>query len=119
MNDSILETIKDMIGVSREEDGFDKELIALINGTISFLYRLGVGEDPSFYITSSEEQFSDFIPDSQSRLLSLAKLYMRDKVTLGFDISTKSTSYINSIEKNLLETEWSIVNSDYLFSRNI
>lgn len=117
MDSSILDTVKESVGVNLEETGFDKELIVYINSAITSLYRLGVGTDPTFFIKSNEETFSEFIPDSQARLLSLVKMYLRDKVNLQFDISTSSSMVIQAIKEDLSEVEWSIVNSGILLKK--
>ena len=50
MTDSILTTIKKMLGISEEYEHFDIDIITHINSTFSILAQLGVGPDKGFSI---------------------------------------------------------------------
>ena len=51
MTDSILTTIKKMLGISEEYEHFDIDIITHINSTFSILAQLGVGPDKGFLYT--------------------------------------------------------------------
>ena len=56
MNDSILSTIKRLLGGNIEGNYFDDELIIDINSVLSILTQLGVGPKDGFVITKDGEE---------------------------------------------------------------
>ena len=59
-DDSILKTIRQMIGPSVSYDVFDTDLIVHINAAFSRLCQLGVGPETPFHIHGEEETWFDF-----------------------------------------------------------
>lgn len=102
--DSILQTIKKMLGELPEEyDCFDQELLIYINSAISTLTQLGVGPSEGFYVQDSSTTWNDFIPDDPR--LMMVKTYIYLKVKIVFD--PPSSSYIlDSYQKTINELEW-------------
>lgn len=78
MEASILNTIKQMLGLGIEESPFDPELIVHINSGIALLNQLGVGED-GYYIDSNRGTWYEFIPDIDyfSHVKQYLYLYVR------------------------------------------
>lgn len=99
VTNSILLTIKKMLGVAEEYHAFDIDILTDINATFLALNQLGVGPETPFQISSEEETWSDFtaIPGIQTYV------YMR--VRLMFDPPTNSF-LVNSMEKQIQEMEW-------------
>lgn len=105
MDGSILEDIRKMIGPSAEYEGFDTDLMIHINSAFDTLYDLGVGADKSkpFFITGSEEKWSDFTDDDSRR--NSVKTYIYIKTRLAFDYP--SNSFVGDALKNQAEEiEW-------------
>lgn len=103
MTDSILQTIKKMVGVSPDCDAFDLEITSDINAVFLILNQLGVGPETPFSIDTGEETWSDFIDDKT--MVNMLKSYVALKVRLMFD--PPSTSFvIDAISKNIQELEW-------------
>ena len=46
--DSILTSVKKIIGISEEDESFDTDLIMHINSVIMILHQLGVGKEDGF-----------------------------------------------------------------------
>ena len=89
MSESILLTIKDMLGLpSTYDKAFDGELLVDINSVISILEQLGIG-DGTFDVTSDEETWSDFL-GSDLQKFKLVKTYIYAKTKLMFDPPTNS-----------------------------
>ena len=106
MNDSILESIKKMLGIYPEDTAFDDELVMHINNAIADLTDVG-GEKLDFAITSNSETWNDFV-DSE-RLAGQARQYVFCKVRLIFDPPSNSF-IVNEIEKAKDEAQWRFYN---------
>lgn len=101
--DSILTSIKKMLGISEEYVMFDMDLIMHINSIFMILTQLGVGPVEGFSIQDKYDTWSDFIPESTK--LDLIKSYMYLKVKLLFD-PPLSSAVIESTNKMINEFEW-------------
>ena len=102
MQNSILDLTKQKIGLMAEDTSFDDQLIACINSVFSILYQLGVGPEPAFRITGSENTWDEFITDPN---LEFVKDYVWMKVKLMFDMP-QSSGATQSLEKLIAEFEW-------------
>lgn len=101
--DSILLTIKKLLGVSEEYTNFDIDIMVHINSALSILTQLGVGPENGFVITGAESLWSDFVSDTSK--LEMIKTYIYLRVRLLFDPPTNSF-VTTSIEKTISELEW-------------
>ena len=101
--DSILDSVKKMIGPSVSYDVFDPDLIMHINTLFFTLCQLGVTEEP-FVITGSDEEWTDFHTESD---LEAVKTYIGLKTRMYFDPPTNS-SLISAINEQIKELEWRI-----------
>ena len=103
MVDSILTTIKKMLGIESNYTAFDSEIVAYINSALMSLTQLGVGPETGFSIEGSAEVWTDFLGDSKT--MEAVKTYIHQKVKLIFDPPT-SSFVVDAINRNLLELEW-------------
>lgn len=104
MTESILTSIKKLLGIDESYTHFDSDLIMHINSVFSILTQLGVGPPDGFSITGNSEEWNDFIA-KENHNLSLVKSYMHLKVKLLFD-PPLSSAVIESINKQVSEFEW-------------
>lgn len=81
--DSILNSIKKLLGVSPEDLNFDDEIIIDINTCLSFLNQFGVGPKEGFSITDSSDIWADLLLDRKD--LAMAKSYVHIRTQLLFD----------------------------------
>lgn len=102
MDNSILNTIKAMIGPSASYDTFDVDLITHINTSFFRLYQLGVGPDKPFKIEDDSAEWSDFIEDGT---IESVKTYVYLKAKLYFDPPTNS-ALLNEMREQIKELEW-------------
>ena len=86
MEESILTSVKKMLGPEEDYEHFDPDLIIHINSVLATLNQLGVGPDEGFSIEDKNAKWSDFITDE--RLLNLVPTYVYLKVRLLFDPPT-------------------------------
>lgn len=100
--DSILTSIKKLLGISSDYTHFDEDLIIQINSAFSALTQLGVGPIEGFEITDATSTWSEFTDDPR---LNFAKTYIQIKVKLAFDPPT-SSALIESYNRQLDELTW-------------
>lgn len=98
--ESILESIKKLIGPSAQYDIFDNDLIMHINTVFFTLCQLGVTEEP-FVISGSNETWEDFHADTD---LESVKTYVYLKTRMYFDPPTNS-ALISAINEQIKELE--------------
>lgn len=101
--DSILVSIKKLLGVDEFCYHFDEEIIMHINSAIMILTQLGVGPAEGFFINDATETWSDLIGDRKD--LQAIKTYVYQKVKLIFD-PPSSSSVIEAMNQNIREFEW-------------
>lgn len=101
MDDSILNTIKTMVGPSALYDVFDTDLIIFINSVLFILWQLGAGPKEPFRITGSNEKWTDFVDGSE---VEAVKGYVYLKTKLYFDPPSNS-SLLNAMQEQCKELE--------------
>lgn len=103
--DSILTSIKKLLGIDEAYEHFDKELIIHINSVLAILNQLGVGPKEGFSITDSSDKWSDFIKDAKT--IEFVKSYVHLKVRLMFDPPDRA-AVLESMKRITDELEWRI-----------
>lgn len=106
IENSILLSIKQKIGIVKEYTIFDSDIIDYINSTFLTLSQLGVGPTEGFLIKGDLDVWTDFIPDSN--LLHYIKTYIYLSVKLIFDPPTSSIA-VDSINRMIHTHEWRIM----------
>ena len=101
--DSILTSIKKLLGIAEEYTQFDDDIIMHINTVFLNLTQLGVGPAEGFLIEDDTADWEDFIEDDVQ--LQAVKSYVYLKVKLLFD-PPLSSSVIESMNRMIAELEW-------------
>lgn len=101
--ESILTSIKKLLGIEKKYTQFDEDIIMHINSVFLNLTQLGVGPAEGFLIEDDSATWYDFIGDSNQ--LQAVKTYMYLKVKLLFD-PPLSSSVIESMNRMISELEW-------------
>ena len=101
--DSILTSIKKLLGIAEEYTQFDEDIIMHINTVFLNLTQLGVGPEEGFAIENDAASWEDFINDNIR--LQAVKTYVYLKVKLLFD-PPLSSSVIESMNRMIAELEW-------------
>ena len=83
-DNSILASIKKMLGYNADYTPFDQDIIILINSTFMTLHQLGVGPKDGFAINGYSEQWSDFL-DANKVVMTAVQEYIYMKVKMIFD----------------------------------
>lgn len=102
MEESILTSIKKLLGMTEEYEAFDQDIIIHINSIFTILNQMGVGPKTTFRITGKNEVWSDFIRDKD---IESVKSFVYLRVRLLFD-PPASSSAIEAMNKMISELEW-------------
>lgn len=106
MDESILTSIKLMVGIEEDDDSFDTDIIGYINMAFALLRRIGAGPDDGFIITDDTTAWKDFSDDKI--VFALSKCYVYQKVKLEFDPSSMSSAVIEAMKRSNAEIEWTL-----------
>lgn len=101
--ESILTSIKKLLGISEEYEHFDPDIIMHINSAFMILNQLGVGPSEGFSIEDETSTWTDFVSDMTK--VEAVKSYIHLKVKLLFDPPT-SSAVIESYNRMISEFEW-------------
>ena len=112
--DSILISIKSMLGVQEEFTGFDGTIMSAINTAIFSLNQVGIGPVDGMTVVSTDQTWSELY-DGVSNLEAV-KSYIYLKTKLIFD--PPATSFLlQSIDSQMTEALWRLsieVEPDYV-----
>lgn len=101
--ESILTSIKKLLGIAEEYTHFDADLIMHINSVLMILSQLGVGPKEGFMIEDDSATWGDFVPWNSN--YEAIKSYVYLKVKLLFD-PPLSSAVIESTNRMISEYEW-------------
>lgn len=101
--ESILTSIKKVLGIYEEDKSFDADIIMHINTVFMILRQMGVGPPEGFSITGSFETWDDYLKDNT--LLESVKTYVALRVRLMFD-PPASSAIVDVINRTITELEW-------------
>lgn len=101
--ESILNSIKQLLGINEEETSFDTDIIIHINSVFTNLHQMGVGPEEPFVIENGTATWSEFTDDNA--IFNNVKTYMYLKVRLVFD-PPASSSVLSAMERQKDELEW-------------
>lgn len=102
--ESILTSIKKLLGISEEYTHFDADIIMHINSVFMTLTQLGVGPSGGFAIEDANAYWEDFIADTTK--LQAIKTYIYLKVRLVFDSTSLGSATLAAYERQIQELEW-------------
>lgn len=105
MNESILDSIKKLLGIEADYTVFDTDIIIHINSTFMVLTQLGVGTG-NFKITDNSKTWNDFIPAGMN--FESVKTYVYQRVRLNFDPPTSSAA-VEQLNRSISELEWRLL----------
>jgi len=107
MTESILNSVKKVLGIEADYKAFDLDITMHINSVFATLHQLGVGPANGFALepgaTASETKWTDFISDSPQ--LNNVKTYVWLAVRLYFDPPPTSFT-LTAMQEQKKELEW-------------
>lgn len=103
MDDSILDSIKKILGMPPDYDAFDTDLVIHINSVFGILAQLGIGPAGGFSISDNTTLWKAYLGDSKD--LEMVKSYIALKVRLVFDPPTIG-AVMDAMKEQIREYEW-------------
>lgn len=103
MDESILNSVKRILGMTPEYTAFDEQVKMHINSVFQILFQLGVGPTTPFTISDGSEMWTDFTDDISS--LSMIKSYVGLKVQQMFD-PPQGGAVAEAAKRTIDELEW-------------
>lgn len=103
MEESILISIKKLLGLDKDYTVFDPDIIMHINSVFMILSQLGVGPSNGFRIEDKSNSWDEFITEDDN--LDAVKSYIHLKVKLLFDPPLNS-AVIEAMKQTINELEW-------------
>lgn len=100
--ESILDSIKKLLGIQPEYRAFDEDLIIHINTVFIILNQLNIGPEEGFMIVDGSESWDDFVKGINE---TMVKTYIYLKVRLMFDPPTSGV-LVESMNSMISELEW-------------
>lgn len=102
--ESILTSIKKLLGIAEDYDHFDADIIMHINTVFTILNQLGVGPSEGFRIEDDTTTWDDYI-STDNLLFDSVKSYIHLRVKLLFD-PPQNSGTTESYKRIIDELEW-------------
>ena len=103
MTQSILTSIKKILGIAESDTSFDVDIMFHINSVFASLNQLGIGPDEGFMIEDDQATWDDFLGTDPR--LNNVKTYVHLRVKILFD--PPQTSFLgDSLDKQVEKLEW-------------
>lgn len=104
MDESILMSVKKLLGPDSENSDFDTDILLHINSVLAVLQQLGIGPEEGFYVDDANTTWRDYLGDDTNHL-SMVRSYMVAKVRILFDPPV-SSAVMDSLNRICSEFEW-------------
>lgn len=104
IENSILNSVKKLLGIPIDLHEFDADIVMNINAALSTLRQIGVGPEEGFSISGEKETYEDFLGEGNKEMNQI-KMYLFYKTKLSFDPPTSGT-ITECIKEFIKETEW-------------
>jgi hypothetical protein len=109
MEQSILKSVKQSVGIMPDDQSFDVEIINAVNAEFSILSDLGIGPPIGFIIEDDTKEWSAYLnvaeDEEKAIWLSKVKMAVNLRTRLLFD-PPKENVLLDSIQRQLAEQEW-------------
>lgn len=102
--ESILTSIKKLLGIEEGDTDFDTEIVMHINTVLMALTQMGVGPPEGFEIEDETSTWQDFLPNVTK--FNAVKTYIFMKVKLAFDSASMASPLIESFNRQIAEFEF-------------
>lgn len=104
VTDSILNSVKKLLGYEPEYEEFDADIMMNINAAIFTLRQLGVGPEEGFMVTGPDETYEMYLGQYNQEIPQVC-MYLYYKTRLGFD-PPQSSYLADQIKEAIKEAEW-------------
>ena len=105
MNDSILNSIKKLLGIGEDYKHFDPDIIIHINSILNILSQLGCSKVEGYSISDETSTWAEIIDEGDD--LEVIRSYVYLRVRMIFDPPTGSVA--ETFKETIKELEWRIM----------
>lgn len=103
--DSILNSVKKMLGIESEITDFNTDLIININSAIFVLTQNGVGPSSGYSIIDENNTYEDFLGEGKKELYDPVGMYLFVSAKIRFD-PPASSIVMEALKETKRELEW-------------
>lgn len=104
MNDSILISVKKVLGLDEYFEAFDQDILMHVNTVFSILNQMGVGK-PGFMVVDANSRWTEFFGDYDPSEMNMVRTYVCQKTRMMFDPPTGNLVK-EAIEQTIEELEY-------------
>ena len=105
LDESILNSVKKLLGIQEEYEQFDPDIIMHVNSAFMILNQIGAGPEDGFRIVDETAVWKDFTKDKLNLESVKTDIYLRVKLMFDPPLSSIVTESINRM---ISEFEWRI-----------
>lgn len=105
VEDSILKSVKKLLGYPVDEKEFDTDILININSAIGTLTQIGVGPKNGYVVKGDEDTYGDFLGEN-AEMFPQVPMFLYLKTKLLFDSSMMSASTLSTFQESLREVEY-------------
>lgn len=98
---SVLNSVKEALGIDEEYNIFDMDILAYINGALSTAYQLGAVDDVT--VMDETTTFGNIV--NENTQLNALYMYLITSVRLTFD-PPQNSFLVKSLEDRIQELQW-------------
>lgn len=112
--DSILNSVKKLLGYPVDGTEFDTDILLNINAAIGTLTQLGVGPENGYVVMNADQTYGDFLGED-AEMFPQVQMFLYLKTKLVFDSSTMSAAMIEIFKEQTKEAEFRLqVTADWI-----
>lgn len=108
MENSVLLSIKQVLGINPEDTSFDVNVKMAINTAITFLYDVGLAEAEEMVVVDENMTWDELLGGRTD--IEYVKTYVYQKTRMIFDPPTSSAA-LDAMDRSIKELEWRICNN--------
>lgn len=114
LDESILDTVKDIIGIDRKNYDFDRDLVLAINAVLAILHQEGIA-DKYYTISDNTKTWRDILLKEETpEAISMIQQWVGMRTKLLFDPPTSSVLN-QALQDSIAELEWrSFITNNYV-----
>lgn len=106
MEQSILNSIKKILGIDASYKAYDLDVLVHINGVLARLHQLGIGPDDGFMIEDESATWADFLGTDHARF-NQVKTYVYVCVRILFD-PPQTSFLLAALNEQIDKMEWTL-----------
>lgn len=103
--DSILNSVKKMLGIEPEITDFNTDLIVNINSAIFILAQNGIGPSSGYLVIDETNTYEDYLGEDKKELYDPVAMYLFVSSKINFD-PPASSIVMEALKETKRELEW-------------